>query len=177
MHTPEATWLLSDKTTMAWLWEDRELLAPEDQQLIDRHLPRTTVFPVPGRSVDDQVRVAQEHRSDLVLKPADGYGGTGVVLGPTVTDEHWRTALINAASEGRHVLQENVIPDRAVLPFVDQETGETEQADVPFVLGPFLFGDRPSGVLVRHGAPGSGPVLNAHHGAVPSTALLACQPC
>ncbi|MBO0806648.1 MAG: hypothetical protein J2P25_26655, partial [Nocardiopsaceae bacterium] len=27
MHTSETSWLLSDKTTLAWLWEDRPLLA------------------------------------------------------------------------------------------------------------------------------------------------------
>jgi hypothetical protein len=176
MHTPEATWLLSDKTTVAWVWEDRELLTPEDQRLIDRHVPRTTMFPAPGRPLHQQMQAAQEHRRDLVLKPAADYGGTGVVIGHTVTEEHWHAALADAASAGRHVLQDYVIPDRTTVLFVDQETGETEHAEAPFVVGPYLFGDRPSGVLVRHGEPGRGLELNARTGASMNTALLTRPP-
>jgi hypothetical protein len=177
MHTPETTWLLSDKTTLAWLWEDIGLLAPEDQRLIRRHMPLTTVFPAQGTPVSDQVRAAQGRRAHLVLKPAAGYGGTGVVLGPAVSGERWQVALLEAASAGRYVLQQHVSSERVPIPFVNHDTGETRWADVPFVVGPFLFGDRPSGVLVRHSVPDSGPVVNAHDGAVLSTALLTRPPC
>ncbi|MEV6309018.1 hypothetical protein AB0M10_10505 [Streptomyces sp. NPDC051840] len=172
MHTSEATWLLSDKTTMAWLWEDKESLPNADQRLVERHLPWTVLFPASGTGGPELLAHALSHRSELVLKPAGGYGGGGVVLGPEVSDEEWREALERAAREGRHILQRHVTPDRLALDFHDQETGAVEQAEVPFVLGPFMFGGAPSGVLVRHGVPGGGPVLNAHHGAVMSSVLL-----
>ncbi|MFE3519321.1 hypothetical protein [Streptomyces sp. NPDC059166] len=172
MHTSEATWLLSDKTTMAWLWEDKESLPDADQRLIERHLPWTVLFPASGAGSAESLAHALAHRPELVLKPAGGYGGGGVVLGPEVSDEEWREALERAAREGRHILQRHVTPDRLALDFYDQETGAVEHAEVPFVLGPFMFGGAPSGVLVRHGVPGGGPVLNAHHGALMSSVLL-----
>ncbi|WP_030869808.1 hypothetical protein [Streptomyces sp. NRRL S-37] len=172
MHTSEATWLLSDKTTMAWLWADKESLPEADQALIERHLPWTALFSAPGAEGEELLRHALTRRAELVLKPAGGYGGGGVVLGPDVSDEEWRDALERAGREGRHILQRHVTPDRLALDFQDQETGAVEHAEVPFVLGPFLFGGAPSGVLVRHGVPGGGPVLNAHHGALMSSVLL-----
>ncbi|MFD9498281.1 hypothetical protein [Streptomyces sp. NPDC060035] len=172
MHTSEATWLLSDKTTMAWLWADKESLPEADRLLIERHLPWTALFPAPGPEGDELLRHALTHRAELVLKPSGGYGGTGVVLGPDVCDEEWRDALERAEREGHHILQRHVTPDRLALDFYDQETGAVEHAEVPFVLGPFMFGGAPSGVLVRHGVPGGGPVLNAHHGALMSSVLL-----
>lgn len=186
MHTPETTWLLSDKTTLAWLWEDLPRLPLADRQLIERHVPWTALFPsvADSRAADSQaadsgtdaegpMREALARRTGLVLKPVGGYGGSGVVLGPDVTEEQWRDALLHAQRQGRHILQRHVTPDLLSLDFADQRTGAVEHAEVPFVLGPFMFGGAPSGVLVRHGVPGGGPVLNAHHGAVMSTVLLA----
>ncbi|MHC0429760.1 hypothetical protein ACX6XY_06155 [Streptomyces sp. O3] len=172
MHTSEATWLLSDKTTLAWLWEDRESLPESDQSLIERHLPWTALFPGPAADGAELLRHALAHRAELVLKPVGGYGGGGVVLGPEVSDETWRDALSRAEREGGHILQRHVTPDCLSLDFYDQKTGAVEHADVPFVLGPFMFGGAPSGVLIRHGVPGGGPVLNAHHGALMSSVLL-----
>ncbi|WP_051732742.1 hypothetical protein [Kitasatospora phosalacinea] len=179
MHTPETTWLLSDKTTMAWLWQDRDQLPDPDRELVERHVPWTALLPAGPEdgaadgTEDDTLRRALARRAELVLKPVGGYGGSGVVLGPETTDEQWRRALLRARREGRHVLQRHVRPDLLALDFADQRTGAVERAEVPFVLGPFMFGGAPSGVLVRHGVPGGGPVLNAHHGAVMSTVLLA----
>ncbi|GHE98613.1 hypothetical protein GCM10018772_23810 [Streptomyces fumanus] len=172
MHTSEATWLLSDKSTMAWLWTDKEFLPEDDRRLVERHLPWTALFPGHGRQGDELLRYALAHRTELVLKPTGGYGGGGVVLGPETGDEEWREALDHARWAGRHILQTHVTPDRLALDFQDQETGAVEHAQVPFVVGPFMFGQAPSGVLVRHGVPGGGPVLNAHHGALMSSAVL-----
>jgi hypothetical protein len=172
MHTSEATWLLSDKTTMAWLWEDKKSLPESDQGLIERHLPWTALFPEPGPGGAELLRHALANRAELVLKPVGGYGGGGVVLGPNVSAEEWRDALLQAEREGRHIVQRHVTPDLLSLDFFDQRTGAVQHADVPFVLGPFMFGGAPSGVLMRHGVPGGGPVLNAHHGALMSSVLL-----
>ncbi|MYS72288.1 hypothetical protein GTY88_17950, partial [Streptomyces sp. SID5926] len=130
------------------------------------------LFPAPGPEGDALLRHALAHRTELVLKPVGGYGGGGVVLGPEVRDEEWRRALEDAQWAGRHILQTHVTPDRLALDFRDQETGALEHAEVPFVVGPFMFGGAPSGVLVRHGVPGGGPVLNAHHGALMSSVVL-----
>ncbi|HEY2578345.1 MAG TPA: hypothetical protein VGI74_18740 [Streptosporangiaceae bacterium] len=172
MHTPEATCLLMNKRVLAWLWSDLGLLGEADQEMVTRHVPWTAHLPA-GTSGDDPVlRQALANRSGLVLKPANGYGGKGVIIGHTVTQPDWAAALAAGAADGSQVLQAYTEPDRVSLGFVHRATGEQCAADVPFVLGQFIFADRPSGVLVRHSAPAGGLVLNAHHGAIMNTALL-----
>ncbi|HLX46749.1 MAG TPA: hypothetical protein VKS82_00275 [Streptosporangiaceae bacterium] len=172
MHTPEATCLLMNKRVLAWLWADLGLLGEADQELITRHVP-WTVHLAAGTTDDDAVfRQAVANRSGLVLKPANGYGGTGVLIGHTLTQPDWAAALAAAAADGGHVLQAYTEPDRISLDFVHRATGERCTVDVPFVLGQFIFAGHPSGVLVRHGAPDGGLVLNAHHGAIMNTVLL-----
>ncbi|WP_051871333.1 hypothetical protein [Streptomyces sclerotialus] len=178
MHTSEATWLLTDKTTLAWLWADRPLLPAADRELIERYVPWTALLGGEDAGAAAAVRDALDRRAELVLKPAGGYGGSGVVLGPAVSDPEWQAAVRRAwEGDEPHVVQRFVIPDRVRLDFSHETTGAVEQAEVPFVVGPFLFGGRPSGVLVRHGVPGSGLVLNAHHGARMNSVVLVDGPC
>jgi hypothetical protein len=175
MHTPETTCLLMNKRTLAWLWSDLGLLGEPDRELVTRHIP-WTVHLRAGTDADDPVLTrAIANRSGLVLKPANGYGGRGVVIGHTISQPEWAAALASAAADGSQVLQTYTEPDRVCLDFVHRVSGEPLTADVPFVLGPFIFAGRPSGVLVRHAAPEGGLVLNAHHGAIMNTALLVDQ--
>jgi Glutathionylspermidine synthase preATP-grasp len=173
MHTPEAACLLMNKRTLAWLWSDLDLLAEPDQQLVTRHVPHTAYLPAGTGSGGRLLREARARRAELVLKPAHGYSGTEVTVGPAVSGPDWDSALDGAAAVGGYVLQEYVPPDTTPMDFVHRDTGERRAADVPFVAGPFMFGGRPAGMLVRHGGPDAGAVLNARLGALLSTALLA----
>lgn len=165
MFTSEAAMLLAHKLTLAWLWQDADGLPASDREFVHRHIPWT------GDAGDRTAR-ARERRAELVLKPADGYGGSGVVLGAAVDDGEWRAALDRAARDGGHILQEYVTGDRVPIGFRHATSGEIRTAEVPYVIGPYVFGGRPSSVLVRHGVPGGGAVLNARHGAFLNTALL-----
>lgn len=177
MHTPEATMLLTDKRTLAWLWTDIGSLDAGSQELVRRHVPWTAYLP-PGTGMDDPLMTrALADRPGLVIKPAGGHGGIGVVIGPRASDTQWRSAVAEAGKRGGHVLQEYCEPDRTEVEFVHAGSGERRTALVPFTIGPFLFGLRPCGVYVRHGAPDGGDVLNLHYGAVPNTALLIDEPC
>ncbi len=69
MFTSEAAMLLTHKLTLAWLWQDREQLPFGDREFIERHIPWT------GDATEQQ-SPARARRAELVLKPADGYGGT-----------------------------------------------------------------------------------------------------
>ncbi|MFF7868655.1 hypothetical protein ACFZCT_19675 [Streptomyces qaidamensis] len=170
MFTPEATMLLTNKKTLAWLWEDLDRLPPREREFVTAHIPRTVrLEATAGRAAP---REALTGRSRLVLKPADGFGGRGVVIGAAVSDATWHAEVERAARRGGHVLQEHVEPDRVRLGFVHTPSGEVTHAEVPYVLGPFLYGLRASGVLVRHGTPSAGPVLNAGAGVVMNSVLL-----
>lgn len=170
MHTPEASWLLSNKTVLAWLWADIEHLAPEDQRFVHTHVPWTGVV---GPEREDIVRQAIAHRQDWVLKPANGHGGDGVILGHAVNDETWRIALHRAVATGGHILQRFVQADQTDMTFYDDRTGTVRSESVPFVLGPFLFGRQISNIFVRHGCPGGGQVINALQGSAMNTILIA----
>ncbi|MGV9452189.1 hypothetical protein [Streptomyces sp. NPDC003635] len=173
MHTTEAAWLLSDKTTLAWLWSDLDLLGPADRRLVERHVPWTALLSTPGTVHGETLAHARGHREELVLKPTSGYGGTGVMIGRTVSEAAWQAALdLVDRAEHPYIIQRFAEPDRIGMEFSHTGTGEVERADVPFVLGPFLFGGRPTGVLLRHGVPAGGEVLNANHGARMSSVVL-----
>jgi hypothetical protein len=178
MHTPEVTCLLMDKRTLAWLWTDIDRLDVADQDLIRRHVPWTAYLPERTPSDDPLVKRALDHRAGLVVKPADGHGGADVTIGPGVSDQAWRDAVRKAADQGGYVVQEYTAPDLTEIEFAHLDTGERRTAAVPFAIGPLMFGLRPSGVLVRHGAPDAdGGVLNLNYGALPNTVLLIDQPC
>lgn len=169
MHTAEASWLLSNKTIFAWLWTDVELLTPEDQQLVRTHVPWTVVVDSHG---SEHVSAGLADRAAWVLKPTSGHGGAGVVLGHAVSDDAWRSALL-AAADGGHVLQRFIEADLLDMTFVDDRTGQLRDQPVPMVLGPFLFGRTISNVIVRHGTPASGSVVNAQQGANLNSILIA----
>lgn len=172
MHTPEAAGLLMNKRTLAWLWSDLDLLTESDRQLVTRHVPRTVCLPTGVGPGDPLLRRARAGQAELVLKPGHGGSGAGVVVGPAVSPQAWDNALDHAAAHGGYVLQDYAEPDTTPMDFVHRDTGDRCTVDVPFVAGPFVFGGRPAGMLVRHGGPDGGAVLNAGLGAVITTALL-----
>ncbi|MGW3204219.1 hypothetical protein [Streptomyces sp. NPDC001135] len=167
MYTPEATSPVSDKRVLAWIWDDLPELAPEDRDFVLRHIPRTT-FARADRLGEDRTR--------LVLKPGDGYGGTGVVPGGSVTGARWRELVLDAAPHDTHVLQETVDGDLVTLEFVHETTGEHRTEAVPFVLGPLMYGRRLSGTYVRHGTPRHSPLINTHQGAASNGVLIVDRP-
>lgn len=170
VHTPEASWLLSNKNVLAWLWSDIEQLPPADQHFVRTHVPQTVLV---GPEDESTVRSATAHRQEWVLKPADGHGGAGVVLGQTVDEETWRNAVSGAVLTGGHILQRLVQTDRMEIAFYDDRTGTVRSEPVPFVLGPFLFGRQISNIFVRHGVPGGGQVVNVLQGSVLNSILIA----
>jgi len=163
MFTPTATWLLANKATFAWLWEDVDRLSTADATMVRRHVPYTEVL----TSTD-------KPRQDLVLKPTGTYGGSGVVVGREVTQERWDEALHAAVAEGGHIVQEYVPVDRLAMHFVEVATGDVREAEVPYCVAPYLFGGRAAGAYLRFAVPdsASGSVVNLGQGALTSGLLL-----
>ncbi|MGW6282407.1 hypothetical protein [Kribbella sp. NPDC055071] len=166
MFTATASWLLASKAIFAWLWDDLDLMSPEDEDVVRRHVPRTEVFSagLRPRAIADQNR--------LVLKPSGSYGGVGVVVGPEVSRHVWATALDAAISERGYILQSYVDVDRLTMQFVNLDTGEPQQAAVPFCIAPYLFANTPAGAYLRFTVPDAGPVVNVGQGALTSGLLL-----
>lgn len=109
-----ASVVLNDKSVLALLTDpvliDR--FSAEEQRTIRAHVPWTRRL-VPGKTDDpdgasiDLMDFVSRGRDRLVLKPAHGTRGRGVVVGPAVTDQEWREAVTSAATGGpRYVVQQ-----------------------------------------------------------------------
>ncbi|MFF8264125.1 hypothetical protein [Streptomyces virginiae] len=167
MYTPEATSPVSDKRVLAWIWEDLDLLGPDDRDFVRRHVPYTVIA---------RAEALGEERTSLVLKPGDGYGGAGVTLGRSVEQQEWRERVLGAAGSGDHVLQQVVEADLVTFEFAHETTGEIRSAAVACVLGPMMYGRRLSGIYVRHGSPKRGDLINTHQGAASNSVLIVERP-
>jgi hypothetical protein len=105
--------LSEDKTFLALLTDEtfEGLLTDEERRFAARRVPWTRKVEErrtrkDGRDVD-LVPFALANRADLVLKPAHGYGGRGVMVGDQVTDAAW-AAAVGEALGAPWVLQERV---------------------------------------------------------------------
>ncbi len=83
----------------------------EERQIFRRHILWTRLVSarqtsLPDGRVGDLMEYAQREHESLVLKPNRDYGGTGVLIGPSMTRAEWEAALDTAlADERRWVIQ------------------------------------------------------------------------
>jgi hypothetical protein len=152
--TSAATWLLTNKRTLAWLWQDLPELSDADRELVRAHIPATAVLTAEG------VADALARRPELVLKPGDGSSGRDVLLGRDTGAEEWRHALERAVADGGFLLQEFIAGDPLPMDFVNITTGEVVHQAVPCCFGPYLFDGEQCGGYLRMGYPGGGSVMN-----------------
>lgn len=154
LFTSSAGWLLANKLVLAWLWDDLDLLSEEDRQLVRRHVPRSRIITA------SMLNEAIAEQASLVLKPADDYGGAGVLVGHETDPGAWRDGLEEAILRGGWLLQDYVRPDRLTMDFTHIVTGERLQVDVPYSVGPYTFGREAYGCFLRVGCHEQGEVLN-----------------
>jgi hypothetical protein len=110
-----------------------------------------------GSVLPDMVPWVSKHRNDLVLKPAIGSHGEGVLVGRSATQHAWDGAVGRAMSGG-WIVMEYVAPQQMVLPVADplhewRTIWETELVDCNF----YVYGNRVGSPLRRAS---TGPILN-----------------
>jgi hypothetical protein len=105
--------ILHKKASLAVISDERNqhLLDDQQQQAVRAHVPWTRVVEertteIDGRQIDLLPWIAA-NRERLVLKPNDEYGGKGIVLGWTVDDSAWASAVATAQASP-HIVQERV---------------------------------------------------------------------
>jgi uncharacterized circularly permuted ATP-grasp superfamily protein len=86
-----------------------------------------------------------ESREQLVMKPNDEYGGTGVFIGWEMSETEWEQAF-GRALESSYVVQERVELERQ--PFLELG-GDGIPQDFIVDLDPFVFGGEIEGFLTR----------------------------
>jgi len=136
--------LLHRKTSLAVLSDEanRERFSPDEQAAIDQFIPWTRVvaerFTIyEGQRVDLLSFVAQ-HRERFVLKPADEYGGKGIVLGWMVSQEDWARALRDALNTPTVVQARVAVPSE---PYPSYGERSLEIAERSFDTNPYVWHD------------------------------------
>jgi hypothetical protein len=175
--------LIASKAVLAWLHEDCDagLLAPADHDLVRNYIPRTTCLGLTGDSVAPEFppHMATGERDRLIVKPAVGKSGDGVLFGSHTSEQDWLAATVHAARDRPVVLQQRVEPDHISMSFLDRDSGQQVTAEVPLVLSPYMIDGAASSVGVRHmgpEAPASDVVISVSKGARSNTVLLADAP-
>lgn len=144
------------KAFFAVLTDERNdaLFSDAERGAIRSHIPWTRVLAdtdtvMAGRR-QSLMRLAEDHRANLVLKPNDEYGGSGVNLGWEMTPSAWSGALDEALSApiGTWVLQERIPVRREIFPMFDS-AGDITMRDMLVDLAPYLVRGRMTGYLTR----------------------------
>ncbi len=115
----------------------------------------------------------RKHQKNLVLKPSDEYGGTGVTLGWKVDAKQWESALqgalpggTQAKAHGCWIVQEKIPLRREPFPTI-VTGGKVEMQDMLVDFAPYLFRGKMAGFLTRLSASDLANVTNGG-GQIPS---------
>jgi hypothetical protein len=139
--------------------KNAKLFSSEELDVIKLHVPWTRVVEdvktdYQGKPIAllDYIRNNQE---DLVLKPSDEYGGTGVTLGWEVDAKHWENSIQEALPGGKSakehgcwIVQEKVAMRRGEFPYIGTD-GKVEFRDMLVDLAPYMFRGKLAGFLTR----------------------------
>ncbi len=136
--------VLSDEANDS-LFESAELQAIRDHIPWTRRVEeRRTEFE--GQTVD-LIPFIVAHREQFVLKPNDDYGGKGIVLGWTVSEREWSTAVERALIEPSIVQKRIDLPRE---PFPSYVNGQLHVIERMLDTNPFvMFSSAIQGILTR----------------------------
>ena len=153
------------KAFFAVLTDERNdsLFSFGERDLIRKHVPwtrvvadvRTSHYGTPVELLD----FVRRERSNLVMKPSDEYGGSGVTLGWETSEQAWDLTIEKAIAaqqspnSGCWIVQERIPIRREVFPWI-QPDGHVEFHDMLVDLAPYLFRGRLCGFLTRLSATG-----------------------
>jgi A circularly permuted ATPgrasp len=153
--------------------QNAKLFSHDERELIRQHIPWTRVVAdVRTSHCDDPIELLafiRTERENLVLKPNDEYGGTGVTLGWETTEQAWDATIEKAVSAvsaggdaGCWIVQERIPIRREAFPYITQQGNagsKTQQSGIEFKdmlvdFAPYLFRGKLSGFLTRLSATG-----------------------
>lgn len=149
------------KAFFALLTDERNggLFSYDEREVIKRHIPWTRVVEDVktihyGQTVE-LLEFIRSERNNLVLKPSDEYGGSGVTLGWETDEAAWDNAIGKALSSknGAWIVQERIPIRREVFPYIAQ-LGKVDYRDMLVDFAPYLFRGKVCGFLTRLSATG-----------------------
>ena len=116
---------LHKKASLAVLSDERNAarFTSTERDVIARHVPWTRIVEERHTTIDggniDLVPWLGDHKDELVLKPNDDYGGTGIVLGWEVDGASWEIAVTRALQEPYIVQRRIALPREPFAAIVD----------------------------------------------------------
>jgi hypothetical protein len=154
------------KAFFAVLTDERNggLFSHHEREVIQRHIPWTRVVEDVGTAHYGEhielLSFIREKRENLVLKPSDEYGGSGVTLGWETNERDWDEAVgraISATKPGEKssawIVQERIPVRRELFPYITPAKN-VEFRDMLVDLAPYLFRGKLCGFLTRLSATG-----------------------
>jgi uncharacterized circularly permuted ATP-grasp superfamily protein len=149
------------KSFFAVLTDERNsgLFSIAERAIIHKHIPWTRVVAdVKTGHYGEPIELLpfiNSRRENLVLKPSDEYGGTGVTLGWETKESAWDKILQKAleAKNGAWIVQERIPIRRENFPHISNN-GAVEQKNVLVDFAPYLYRGKLSGFLTRLSATG-----------------------
>jgi hypothetical protein len=154
------------KAFFAVLTDERNgaLFSHRERALIRQHIPWTRVVEDTGTAhYGDHVELLdfmRKNRANLVLKPSDEYGGSGVTLGWEANEHDWDQAIeraISATKPGKQscawIVQERIPIRREVFPYITSAK-TVDFRDMLVDFAPYLFRGKLCGFLTRLSATG-----------------------
>ena len=135
------------------------LFSPEEREIIHGHVPWTRVVEDVKSDYDGEpielLAYIRKNQKNLVLKPSDEYGGTGVTLGWKADAMEWEKVIEGALPSGAlnkahgcWIVQEKIPLRREPFPTI-VSGGKVEMQDMLVDFAPYLFRGEVAGFLTR----------------------------
>jgi hypothetical protein len=134
--------------------QNGSLFSHSERELIRKHIPWTRVVADVKTAHYGQpielLAFTHRERQNLVLKPSDEYGGSGVTLGWETSESQWDEAIERAltAKNGAWIVQERIPIRREVFPYI-ADVGRVDYRDMLVDFAPYLFRGKLCGFLTR----------------------------
>ena len=149
------------KTFFAVLTDEQNgsLFSHSERELIRKHIPWTRVVADAATAHYGQhielLAFIRKERENLVLKPSDEYGGSGVTLGWETSESSWDEAIERALTtkNGTWIVQERIPIRREEFPYI-ADIGRVDYRDMLVDFAPYLFRGKLCGFLTRLSATG-----------------------
>jgi hypothetical protein len=139
--------------------KNAELFSAEELEVIQRHVPWTRVVEdvkteYRGEPIE-LLEYIRKNQKNLVMKPSDEYGGTGVTLGWEVETKQWEEAIEQALPSRKGakeqtwwIVQERIPMRRGEFPYISAN-GKVEFRNMLVDFAPYLFRGKMAGFLTR----------------------------
>jgi hypothetical protein len=154
------------KAFFAVLTDERNgsLFSHGERDLIRHHIPWTRVVEDTSTAYYGEhielLDFVRKNRSNLVLKPSDEYGGSGVTLGWETSESDWDQAIgraVSATKTGEQscvwIVQERIPIRREIFPYITPAK-TVEFRDMLVDFAPYVFRGKLAGFLTRLSATG-----------------------